>query len=140
MSIEDNKALVRRWIEEFNKGNTSIVDDVFAPNVVAEGFTPPGIEGVRQWHTSTRAAFPDFQRIIEDLIAEGDQVVVRLIVRGTHRAEAFGVAPTGKQVETTGVDVVQIADGKIVNLWSIRDMLSVYRQLGTIQDPDQSAT
>ena len=140
MSIEENKALVRRWIEEFNKGNMSIVDDVFAPDIVAPGFTPPDIEGIRHWHTSTRTAFPDFQRTVEDLIAEGDQVVVRLTVGGTHQAKAFGLAPTGKHVETEGVDIVRIADGKIVNFWSVRDMLSVYQQLGVIQDPDQSAT
>jgi steroid delta-isomerase-like uncharacterized protein len=79
-----------------------------------------------------RAAFPDTRMTIEDEIAEGDKVVIRWTIRGTHKGEYMGIAPTGKEVTVTGISVYRIERGKIVEDWSNNDMLGMLQQLGAI--------
>jgi len=77
-------------------------------------------------------AFPDLHYTIEDMIAEGDKVVVRLTFSGTHRGEFMGVAPTNKRVTTTAIFIQRIVSGKLVEEWSNADLLGFFQQLGVI--------
>jgi steroid delta-isomerase-like uncharacterized protein len=136
MSTEQNKDLVRRFYEEvWNKGNLNVADQLMATDVTdhtAPPGLPPGLEGHKQLVTMFRTPFPDLDSTIEDQVAEGDTVVSRLRVRGTHQGEFFGVPPTSKQFTITSIDLDRIGDGKIVEHWSIADQLGLMQQLGII--------
>jgi steroid delta-isomerase-like uncharacterized protein len=136
MSTEQNKDLVRRFYEEvWNKGNLTVADELMATDVVdhtAPPGLPPGLEGHKQLVIMFRTPFPDLDSTIEDQVAEGDTVVSRLIVRGTHKGEFFGVPPTGKQFTIASIDLDRLANGKIVEHWSIADQLGLMQQLGVI--------
>ena len=134
MSIEQNKALARRWSEEvWGKGNLATIDELFATNFVFN-YAPPGVspdrEGYKQTVTNMCAPFADIRGTIEDMVAEGDKVVVRWTWRGIHKGEYMGVAPTGKQATITGINILRIVGGKIVEEWGEMDMLGMMQQLG----------
>lgn len=126
MSIEANKALVRRTFEEiYNQGRYEVADEVFAENYVSHnglGLTMLGSEGIKRVAAMQRVAFPDQQSIIEDLIAEGDKVVVRGVDRLTHMGEFLGYPPTGKTFSITWIDIFRIENGKLVEAWLEIDM------------------
>ena len=84
------------------------------------------------------AAFPDIQTTIEDLIAEGDKVVKRYTIRGTHRGEFQGIPPTGKEVAFSSIEIDRMVDGKVSEHWFEMDLLGLMGQLGAIPDPEQS--
>lgn len=139
MSAEENRAMVRRIVEELvNKGDLAVVDEIFASNFVnhspATGTTPDR-EGIKQYIAMVRSAFPDYHNIIEDLIAEGDKVVARVMCRGTHRAEFMGIAPTGKSVAFSAVSIFHFAGGKVVEWWNNTDNLGLLQQLGMLPPP-----
>ena len=121
MSVEENKAIIRRVFEEaLNQGNLAVVDEVFSSNFVDHS-TPdqvPGPRGVKDYFTMVRAGFPNMQVTIDDLIAEGDKVVVGTTWRGTHRGNYEGIASTGKQVIRTLIHIFRLEDGKIVEEWN----------------------
>ncbi len=137
MSTEENKALVRRFIEVANRGNvteiSTTLDELFVPDFVrhdpAGGFRSR--EDYKQFLFSLLAALPG-QFTIEDLIAEGEKVVLRYTFRGTHRGQWRGVPPTGKPVTFTGIFIYRILDGKIVEGWENADALGLVQQLGLI--------
>jgi steroid delta-isomerase-like uncharacterized protein len=140
MSAEENKAIYHRWAQEvFNRGDLSVVDELIDPSFVdrapALPGQAPGAEGVKQVFTLYRTAFPDIQATIEDLIAEGDKVVARLTVRGTHPGELQGIPATGKQATITAIDIVRIANGKFVEHWAQYDQLGMMQQIGAIPTP-----
>jgi steroid delta-isomerase-like uncharacterized protein len=121
MSIEENKALIRLVFEEaFNRGNLTIVDELFSPHFVdlSTPGQPIGPQGVKDYFAMVRAGFPDMQVAIDVLIAEGDRVALRTVWRGTHLGEYGGVAATGKQVIRTMIQIFRIADGKIAEEWN----------------------
>jgi predicted ester cyclase len=140
MSLEENKAIVRRWFAETDRGNDAIVDELCAPDYLDHSPPLPGMAqgsaGVRQANTALRAAFPDTVHIIEDQIAEGDKVVTRLRARGTFVAEILGVAPNGKVVEITGMSIHRLAGGRLVEHWANPDLLSLLQQMGAIPGAD----
>ena len=142
MSTEQNKALSRRFMEEvFNQGNLNLVDELVAPDFVEHeelppGF-PPGREAVKAFSTTFRGAFPDLKVTIDDLIAEGDKVVIRGTWSGTHQGELMGIAPTGKSVSFGVIDTVRIAGGKLVEHWGQMDTMRMMQQLGVIPAPEQ---
>ncbi len=142
MSAEENKALVRRYVEEVvNQRNLDLLDEIFAPDFVQYGAEPDqvsGVEDLKQFFAMLRSEFPDFQGTIEDLFTAGDKVVLRFTFRGTHQGEFMGIAPTDKQVTMAGIDIFRIADDKIVELWGQEDMLGMMQQLGAIPEPGQS--
>lgn len=135
MSAE-NKSLVRRWYEEvFNRRNPAAIDEFIAPNCIEHNPFPgqaPGIEGVKQVIGMYLAAFPDVQVVAQDMVAEEDKVAVRYTARATHRGEFMGIAPTGKEVTVTGIEIVRIAGGKMVEHWEQVDQLGLMQQLGVI--------
>ena len=131
---EENKAIVRRfWEEAFNTGNLAVVDEIFAPDyghITTGGTMGHGPEHVKQTITRDRIGFPDFRFTIEEMIAEGDKVVVRWTARGTHQGVFRGIPPTGKQVTITGVEIHRVVGGKIVAGWRKWDRMDVMQQLG----------
>jgi predicted ester cyclase len=142
MSTQQNKNLFRRVMEEvFNQGNTSLVDELIAPDFVEHEELPPGTpagpEGVKQLSTALRSAFPDFRATIDDIIAEGDKVVTRSTWSGTHKGEFMGIAPTGKSVSFGVIDIVRIAGGKFVEHWGQMDNVGLMQQLGVTPAPGQ---
>ena len=145
MSIEQNKALVRQMVEEiFNRGNTSLAAEFLAPDFVEREELPPGIpsdrEGVTQLTTMLRSAFPDFKATIDDIIAEGDKVVIRQTWTGTHKGEFMGVPPTDKSVSFGVIDIIRVAGGKFVEHWGQMDSMGLMQQLGAIPTPGQGGS
>jgi predicted ester cyclase len=140
MSLEQNKAIVRRCIEEaFNKGNAAAMDEFLAPNVVPHPL-PPGVshdlEGLKRFFTTLLAAFPDYCLTIEDMVAEGDKVVIRSTIGGTHKGEFMGIAPTGKKVTWTAIEIWRIEGGKVVEIWGEVDQVGMMQQLGVVPAPE----
>jgi len=133
---EQNKAIMRRFYEEvFNRGNLTVAEDVFATDFIEHEIFPgmaPGLEGFKQMVSAARAAFTDFRVSADDMLAEGDKVAVRYTTSGTHRGGFVGVAPTGKRVTLTGIDINRFAGGKIVEHWGQSDSLGLMQQLGLV--------
>jgi steroid delta-isomerase-like uncharacterized protein len=141
MSTEENKALVRRFVEEFwNEGNTAAADELMA--VDAEIHMPTGemvdLDGLKAFAGAFRGSFPDWHSTFEELIAEEDRVAERWTGRGTHRGELQGIAPTGKRVEVPGSVFYRIVDGRIVEFRGQLDLMSLMQQLGAIPSPQQA--
>jgi steroid delta-isomerase-like uncharacterized protein len=140
MSTEENKALVRRWFAETDRGNDDIVDELCAPDYVDHSPPLPGMGGgsgaVRQANAALRAAFPDTVHTIEDQIAEDDKVVTRLRARATFTGEMLGIPPNGKVVEITGISVHRVVDGKLAEHWANFDSFSFMQQLGVVPVPE----
>ena len=137
MSTAQNKELVRQMVEKvFNQGNVSQADEFLAPDFAEREELPPGIprdrEGVKQLTTMMRSAFPDFKATIDDMIAEGDKVVIRQTWSGTHKGEFMGIPPTGKSVSFGVIDILRMAGGKCVEHWGQMDSMSLMQQLGAI--------
>lgn len=134
-TAEENKVLVRRWLDEvLTRGNLRRVDELFAPNYVLHDPGAPqevhGHEGLKRYVASYRAAYPDACFAVEDQITERDVVVTRWMMSGTHEGEFMGVAPTGKLVTVMGMDIVRIVDGEILEYWGEFDVMGMLRQLG----------
>ena len=141
MAAEENKALVRRFVEEFwNQGNMAAADELMA--VDAEIHMPTGeavdLDGLKSFAGTWRESFPDWHSTAEELIAEGDKVAERWTGRGTHLGELQGIPPTGKRVEVPGSVFYRIVDGKIVEFRGLFNMMSLMQQLGAIPSPQQA--
>ena len=133
MSLEENKAIVRRFVEAYNKENLDLLDDLLAPDYF-DHTNQVGPEGLKQLIGMAFKAFPDYHETIEDIIAEGDKVWIRVSVNtGTHTGEFMGLAPTGKKLTIEMVDIFRVVDGKIVEYWDVTDRLDFLRQLGVIE-------
>jgi steroid delta-isomerase-like uncharacterized protein len=142
MSTEQNKALVRQMVEEvFNRGNIILADTFLAPDFVEREELPPGVprdrEGVKQLTAMFRGAFPDFKVTIDDLIAEGDKVVIRATWNGTQKGEFMGIPPTGKRVSFGVIDIIRMAGGKAVEHWGQMDSMGMMQQLGVAPAPGE---
>jgi steroid delta-isomerase-like uncharacterized protein len=140
MSTQDNKALVRQMVEViFNQGNISRADEFLASDFVEHEELPPGIpsgrEGVKQLTAVFRSAFPDFRATIDDAVAEGDKVVIRMTWSGTHQGEFMGIPPTGKRVSFGVIDIIRVAGGKFVEHWGQMDSSGLMQQLGAGPTP-----
>jgi steroid delta-isomerase-like uncharacterized protein len=140
MSEEQNRELVRRLNEEFHNQDRihEVIAERFAPDFVnhsAPPGLPPNREGNEMFSTAFRQAFPDYQVTIHDVIVEGDKVVTRKTFSGTHRAEWMGVPATGRQISFGGIDIVRIADGKVVEHWGEFNMLGLLQQIGAPPAP-----
>ncbi len=139
MSVEENKAIIRRSVEEFwNKGNIAAIDEFYASNYVGHDPSKLHAGNLEEFKGSAMAVFagfPDLQVTIEDMVAEGDRVVKHWTARGTHQGEFMGIAPTGKQITITGMDIYRIAGNKIEECWSNSDSLGMMQQLGVVPPP-----
>ena len=137
MSAEENKALALRSWEIVNQRNPDLIEEVYPPDFVWHEPDQDlrGYEEARQFVSTFFQALPDINITVEDVIAEGDKVVTRYTIRGTHQGgtEEFG-PPTGRQMELEGITIHRIEDGKIVEEWERYDNLSVMQQLGLVPE------
>jgi steroid delta-isomerase-like uncharacterized protein len=128
---EDNKALARRSWEVLD--NLDVLDEVYADDLVwhEPDQDVRGPEEARQFVMMYKTAFPDLSATVEDVLSDGDKVVTRYTLRGTHQGEIeeFG-PPTGRQIELQGITIHRMEDGKIVEEWERYDNLGVMQQLG----------
>ena len=143
MSPEDNKALVRRFVDEVqSKGNTDLVDEICSPEFVNHS-APPGLradlEGIKILTTMFKGAFPDSYFTVEDMIAEGDKVVTRKTFHGTHEGEFMGIPPTGRRVSLGLIDIVRVSEERAMEHWSVGDDLGMMQQLGVIAQQGEKA-
>lgn len=99
-----------------------------------------GIEGQKQINSMYATAFPDTHFMVEDMIAEGDKVVARLTIHATQRGAFMSLPPTGKHVTFTGIDIIRIAGGKLVERWAETDILGLLQQLGVVPAPEQASS
>jgi predicted ester cyclase len=139
MSVE-NKALVRRFYEEIDKGNEEAMDELVAEDYLDHSPPPfPGLasgrEGVKQAIKLFWKATPGYHQI-EDQIAEGDKVVTRLTAYGAHEGDLPGIPRTGNKLEMTATVIHRVANGKIAEKWANKDVLGFLQQLGVIPKPD----
>jgi len=139
MSLEENKAIVRKFIEAYNQQNLDLSDDLVAPDYVDPDYPQlQGLEDLKQMMNMFFKAFPDFNETLEDIIAEGDKVWVLLTYTGTHTGEWMGLAPTGKKITCRAIDIYRIVNGKIV--WGRRvptPDFAFFKQLGVIEYTEQ---
>jgi predicted ester cyclase len=133
MSSKENLEVLQRVIEEgFNKGNYDALDELFAENYLEHQFgLHTTLEGFKEDIASLRRGFPDFHLAIEDSVAEGDKVWVRLTAHGTHRGPFMG-PPTNKQMRITVFDICRFENGKIVEHWGVPDRFAIMAQLGLL--------
>lgn len=139
MSAEENKAIIRQWIEEaWNKGNVNLADEIYSSDYTAKDVNDTnkilrGPEGIKQSVIEVRTAFPDIHFTIDHLIAEGDKVVGAFTISGTHKGDLMSITPTGKSVIFTAVDIWRFEGGKIVErCLASMDRLDLMQQLGVV--------
>jgi steroid delta-isomerase-like uncharacterized protein len=140
VSLEENKALIRRWAEVWNQGDLDAVDEFVSDTYVRHDPNTPEVRGPeeeKQLMAMYLSAFPDFHFTIEDMVAEEDKVVGRLTARGTHKGELLGIPPTDKQVTLTMTETFRLAEGKIAEQWVNMDALGMMQQLGALSQPGQ---
>lgn len=136
MPAEKNKALLRRYIEVvWDQQNPAAVDQFLAANYqryLSPTSTPLTRTGQKHLLTGFRAAFPDIQITVEEIVAEGDRIAFRSTMRGTHQGEFRGIAPTGKRVTVGLLDLIRIENGQFVEQWGGPDLLDLLQQLGAV--------
>ena len=136
MPSEENKAQVRRFMDEvLEKKNVDAIDEYFTSDYIEHDEMPgvePGREGLKQLLGMFFGAFPDLGVQIDDIIAEGDKVVVRVRTTGTHKGDFMGIAATGKQVNFAEIHVMRMSGGKMAEHWGIQDNMTMMQQLGVI--------
>ena len=133
MSIEENKNIVRHYQKIYNSNSLDGLNDIVALDVLTPKIMPnmpSGLDGAKAVHQKTLIGMPDFRTEIQDLIAADDKVVARVLMTGTHTGDFYGIPATGKHVEFTGVFIVRIVNGKIVEHWGEEDSYSLLLQLG----------
>jgi steroid delta-isomerase-like uncharacterized protein len=139
-----NKATTERFDDALNSGDAErifkTIDEVVAPDALIRTPLPieaTGAELAKELFARLLRAYPDLHITIEDLIAEGDKVVSRNTVTGTHQGEYMGIPPTGNSVTYSEVIITRFADGRIVETWAVVDVLAQMRQLGVIPTPPE---
>jgi steroid delta-isomerase-like uncharacterized protein len=132
---EENKAIVRRWVEAFNEGNLDAVDELVTDSYVRHDTNAQEVRGPEKEKSLIamyRSAFPDLHFTVQDMVAEGDRVVTRIGIRATHKGELLGIPATEKQLAFTAMELYRIADGKIEEQWVNVDTLGMMQQIGAI--------
>jgi steroid delta-isomerase-like uncharacterized protein len=141
VSAEENKAVIRRWIEAYNERDLEAEAAVLAPGLVVHVSAAPGpLEGLEAWRQfsgSFAEAFPDLRLTVQDIAAEGDTVAARVAFRGTHRGEFQGIPPTGKEVAFSSMEFNRMVDGKVEEHWVEVNLFGLMQQLGAIPSPEQ---
>jgi len=138
MSIEDNKALMRRWHDEMNRHNAGACDELLADDYVEHNNMSPqplNKAAAKELLASLFVAIPDMHREIVEQVAEGDRVVERLRYTGTQRGEMMRIPATGRSASFETVMISRIKDGKIAEIYALLDSMSFMQQLGVIPGP-----
>jgi steroid delta-isomerase-like uncharacterized protein len=134
MSVEDNKAFARRMYEAINEGNLDLIDELVSEDFVEHeelpGLPTTGPEAPKAAFGMFLAAFPDFHFTADDMIGEGNKVVVRGTMSGTHQGEFMGIPPTNKSFKIQFIDILEIYNGKGTAHWGVTDQAAMMEQLG----------
>lgn len=136
MSANKNIAVLRRAVEEVNKGNIAAAAELVAPGFIRHDLTAvwpgeAGVEGVQDFIAMLRTALPDLNFEIEDIFATGDRAAARYTVRGTHTGgDLLGVVPSGRRVQFSEINIYRFSDGKICENWELADIYGLMRQIG----------
>ncbi|RJP82317.1 MAG: ester cyclase [Candidatus Zixiibacteriota bacterium] len=138
------RQIARKFMEEIiGQGKTDQVEQVVDSNFVLHDPTWPhdvhGPEGLKEFVAELRGAFPDLQQTVDQLVVEGDLVACRWTATGTHRGELFEIPPTGKEVCMGGMDILRLANNRIVEDWSYWDALGLLQQVGAITEPEEAS-
>src|SRR2546422_11438023 len=145
MSTEENMAIVRRFTEEgWGEKNLDVVDELVAADMVDHNPVgmleqQQGAEGVKSSITMIQGGFPNFSIAIDEMLADKDKVAIRWTIRGTHEGTFMGIAPTGKLVTWSGVNILRITGGKIVEESGQVDIAGLMQQLGALPSPGQAS-
>lgn len=137
MSAEQNKSIVRRWVEGgWNQGNLALVDELYAADYMIHDPSAPDFPGghaaFKQFVTTLRTAFPDIHVTVADMMAEGDKVTWRWTITGTHTGDLKGIPPTGKPIRITGIVLSRFALGKWAEDYVNWDTLGMMQQIGVV--------
>lgn len=142
MSLEENKAVIRRMTDEFyNQGNIESAEQFFADTYVHHDPASPQVrdrDGLKIMVRAFCTGCPDLHIMIDDLLADGDMVTKRWTFHATHTGDLSGMPPTGKGITMSGLELFRLANGKIVECWSAYDNLSLLQQLGVIPMPEHA--
>jgi predicted ester cyclase len=141
MSVEQNKAIARRWAEEiWGKGDVTVIDEIVSPALVVNG-SPRTLEELKQGIRTLHATTSNLRVTVEEQIAEGDKVVNRYLGQGTYLGgdSALPEAAIGKHATIAGIDIFRIVNGKIIEQWNLADELGWLQQLGAIPTPGPGA-
>lgn len=135
MSVEDNMALARRFYSEVvNGGNLDLIDELvsedFVDHEALPGMPTTGPESPKATFSMFFAAFPDLQMTVDDMFADGDKVVARATMSGTHKGEFMGIPPTNKGFKVQAIDIGEFHDGKMTEHWGVTDQAAMMEQLG----------
>jgi steroid delta-isomerase-like uncharacterized protein len=143
MSTEENKAIVCHYLDEvWNKGNVSIIDEVMAPTYARYMDTSGAYldrEGQKQRISGIRQAFSELSLALEDIMAEGEKVTIRITLHGTHTGTFMGVPATGKRFAIGAIDVLRLVESKVVEHWGVMDTFGLMQQLGVVPPPGQAS-
>ncbi len=143
MSVDDPKAVVRRWFETFNDGDMAAEAALRTQDFTAHVAGLPGpldAAGWQQFIADFVTGFPDLRLTIEDLVAEGDRVAVRWTLHGTQQGTFMGMPPTGKAVRIAALEINRVRAGQVAEHWVVLDQLSLLQQLGVLPAPAQPPT
>ena len=142
MSVEENKAVVRRFLDEvISKGNMAALDDVCTPDFIWHGGSVGEFRSLEEFKQGVGpffTAFPDLRVTADELLGEGSQAVCRYTWHGTHQGDFFGVPATGKRVGVSGISIYRGAGGRIAEEWWLEDLLGLMQQLGVVPASGQA--
>jgi len=133
MSLEENKAIVRRLNDAFDKHNWDLLHDLVAPEYCDHTSQLQGVDPIKERMKAGKVAFTDYHENIEDIIAEGDKLWVFLTYTAIHTGEWHGLAPTGNKITAKAVDIHRIVNGKVVDYWNVTNALDFLEPLGVIE-------
>ena len=133
--MSDLKATMQRLYDEvFNQGNLDVIDELLADDFVEHEELPPGIPqgkgAPRAYTIMFRSAFPDFRMAVEEMLQDGNKVITRVRVSGTHKGEFMGIPPTDNKFDVAAIDIIEFRDDKAIGHWGVMDMAAMMQQLG----------
>jgi steroid delta-isomerase-like uncharacterized protein len=130
---EEYRRIVQRIYDAFASGDTSVADEVIAPNAVDHEMGDAiGPQSLKEAIAMFRGAFPDLKMTMDDAIVEGNQIAVRFTMAATHKGEFAGVPATGQPVRIGGIDILRFEGGQIVEHWGYTDQMALMQQIGAI--------
>ena len=134
-TLSDNKSVVLRSESElWSKGNLAVADELYSPDFVCHFVVGPewrGVQGIKDVVARHRRSFPDWDEKVDDILAEGDEVMIRFTSTGTQEGDFEGIAATGKKVTIREVAIFRLVDGKIIEQWGMPDVHGLLEQLQT---------
>jgi steroid delta-isomerase-like uncharacterized protein len=130
--VASNKEVMSHFYDEINAGNLGVIDEVVAEDVVEHDPTAPtpDRDGVRQFFTMARAAFPDMRFRVLQMVGEGDLVIAHALFEGTHEGDFMGMPPTHQHISVPCADIVRFRDGRAIEHWGVTDTGAMMQQLG----------